>query len=225
MFFFLGTKYSGRWHTEGRTENIQAVGVYYLYVDDELEGGALKFRPSKAPSKYYAEMSDIEINRYLMPATDVAIVFANSLPHRFCSMRNRTSTARRRTFVNFFVISPVHSTDGLSIVDLPLVSYEQCQLLLEKIEDEHQRQKLPDLVIEKILSFLKKNMWKTDADAKEFRARTRHEMLKEKSGWAGISYGNSGDIVFINSSTDYTQKKQQRRYRDLYSSLEHTESD
>ncbi|CAF1670211.1 unnamed protein product, partial [Didymodactylos carnosus] len=65
--------YSGRWHTEGCTENIQAVGVYYLYIDNELEGGALKFRPSVSPDKNYAEMYNIEINHYIMPETDAAI--------------------------------------------------------------------------------------------------------------------------------------------------------
>lgn len=39
-----GMKYSGRWHVEGQTENIVAVGVYYCHVGEELEGGNLKFR-------------------------------------------------------------------------------------------------------------------------------------------------------------------------------------
>jgi hypothetical protein len=41
-------KYAGRWDTEGNTENIIAAGVYYVYFDDELEGGALKYRPKRA---------------------------------------------------------------------------------------------------------------------------------------------------------------------------------
>jgi hypothetical protein len=38
-------KYSGRWHTESQTENIIAVGVYYLDIDHQVEGGSLQFRP------------------------------------------------------------------------------------------------------------------------------------------------------------------------------------
>ncbi|UJR17982.1 hypothetical protein I4U23_004883 [Adineta vaga] len=220
-----GVKYSGRWHTEGRTENIEAVGVYYLYIDDELEGGALKFRPSRTPDKTYAEWSNIEVNRYVMPRTDTAIVFANSLPHRFCSMRNATSIARRRTFINFFVVSPNYPIDSLSISDFPLVSYEQCRSLLAKIEDEYQRTILPDLVIEKILSFLKNNMWKMDEDAKEFRGRVRRELLDEKSGWAGIHFGNSGDIVFIKSNADLSRKERRSGSHNVPSVLDHTESD
>ncbi|CAF0922227.1 unnamed protein product [Adineta steineri] len=217
-------KYSGRWHTEGRTENIQAAGVYYLHIDDELEGGALKFRPSVAPSKMYAEWSDFDINRYLMPKTDAAIVFDNSLPHRFCSIRNSTSIARRRTFLNFFVVSPQYPIKALTISNLPLVSYERCWRLLASIENEKDQQKLPDLAIEKILSFLKGIMWESDIDAKEFRARVRHEMMKEKTGWSGIHYGNYGDIVFIKSKNDWNIKRQQPSYCDIHG-LEHTESD
>ncbi|CAF1340523.1 unnamed protein product [Rotaria sp. Silwood1] len=217
-------KYSGRWHTEGRTENIQAVGVYYLFIDDELEGGALKFRPSVAPSESYADIWRIEVNRYVMPETDTAIVFDNSLPHRFCSIRNTTSIARRRTFLNFFVVCPHNPIKEISISNLPLISYERCLTLLKSIEDENNQQKLPDLVIEKILSFLKQNMWKTDINAKEFRSRVRHEMLNEKTGWSGVQYGNTGDIVFIKSNNDWNIKKNHRLYRDM-NGLEHTESD
>lgn len=224
-YFSKGTKYSGRWHTEGFTENIRAVGVYYLHIDDELEGGALKFRPSKAPSQYYAEYGNFDINRYMMPETDTAIVFDNCLPHRFCSIRNTTFIARRRTFLNFFVVCLRHPINALSISDLPLISYEQCEALLKNIENDNNQQTLPDLVILKILSFLQKTMWQTDMDAKEFRTRSRNEMLNAKSGWAGIHYGNSGDILFIKSEYELSLKKQQNRYRDLYNQLEHTESD
>ncbi|CAF4391542.1 unnamed protein product [Rotaria sp. Silwood2] len=219
------TKYSGRWHTEGCTEHIQAVGVYYLYIDDNLEGGALKFRPAISPSKYYADHYSIKTDRYVMPETDAAIVFDNSLPHRFCSIRNSTSIARRRTFLNFFVVCPKYPIHELSILNLPLVSCEQCQIILKSIIDENHRQKLPDLVIEKILSFLEKNMWKTDTDAKEFRSHVRHEMVHENSGWSGIHYGNFGDIVFIKSANDLRQRKKQRDYREAQSKLIHTESD
>ena len=46
-------KYAGRWHTEGQTENIVAVGVYYLHIDEKLEGGTLKFRPQRGPQNWY----------------------------------------------------------------------------------------------------------------------------------------------------------------------------
>lgn len=66
--------------------SIKAVGIYYLHINDKLEGGALKFRQRITPDKTYARIFDIEINRYLMPKTDTAVVFDNKLPHRFDSM-------------------------------------------------------------------------------------------------------------------------------------------
>ncbi|CAF2791850.1 unnamed protein product [Rotaria sp. Silwood2] len=219
------TNYSGRWHTEGCSENIQAVGVYYLHIDDLLEGGALKFRPLAAPAESYADCWNIEVNRYMMPKTDVAVVFDNCLPHRFCSIRNSTSIARRRTFINFFVVSPTYPIHDISILDLPLVSCEQCEYLLKSIADESHRQKLPDLVINKILSFLKKQMWTTETDAKEFRSRVRYEMVHEKSGWSGIQYGNTGDIIFIKSTDDLKQLGKISAYEDLSRHPYHTESE
>jgi len=222
---FLGTKYSGRWHTEGCTEHIQAVGVYYLHIDDQLEGGALKFRPAIAPCKWQADHAGFEIDRYAMPVTDAAIVFDNSLPHRFCSIRNSTSVARRRTFLNFFVVCPQYPIHALSVSNLPLVSYEQCQDILRAIADENHRQKLPDLVIEKILSFLEKYIWETDMDARQFRSRVRHEMVHENSGWSGIHYGNMGDIIFIRSPYHLDLRRKQVNNRWNESDLEHTQSD
>ncbi len=217
-------KYSGRWHTEGHSENIQAVGVYYLHIDNELEGGALKFRPPVAPSPSYAEGSGINVNRYVMPETNAAVVFNNYLPHRFCSIRNSTSVARLRTFLNFFVVNPSLPINAPSICDLPLVSYDRCLTLLKNIENAHCRQILPDLVIEKILSFLRDTMWESDIDAKEFRARVRHEMVNEKSGWLGIQYGNEGEVDFI-KSTYHFHARTEMLYDEAYDFLQHTESD
>jgi hypothetical protein len=167
------------------------------------------------------------MNRYLMPKTDLAIVFNNILPHRFCSIRNVTLIARRRTFLNFFIVSPNRPINALSIKDLPLVSYEQCLIMLTNIKNEYQQQKLPDLVIEKILSFIENSMWLTDIDAKEFRSRVRHEMINEKSGWAGIQYGNIGELTFIKSEYDWNLKNERIRadWFCSYQCISHTESE
>jgi hypothetical protein len=77
-------KYSGRWHTEGNTENIIAAGVYYVHFDHKLEGGALKFRPKEGPQPSYNIRTDEEV----LVSTDAAIVFSNSIPHRFRQIRN-----------------------------------------------------------------------------------------------------------------------------------------
>ncbi|CAF2851786.1 unnamed protein product [Rotaria sp. Silwood2] len=230
-----GIKYSGRWHTEGYEEGIVAVGVYYVHIDDKLEGGALKFRPAKLPYANYGgegkpELLDDgpgyyrsviekreprhlrshfyeDVNRYVIPQTDTAIVFSNSLPHRFCSIRNRTQRSRRRTFLNFFIVDPcqpILRSPELEISNLILVSYEACYKLLRKTcvlnnAKSECKQELPDVVIEKILTLLSliQNLWPTDVDSKEFRRCVRCEMCKQKPSWKGISFGNWGYIDFI----------------------------
>jgi hypothetical protein len=96
-----GMKYSGRWHTEGQTENIIAVSVYYLDIDDQLEGGSLKFRPKYTPQENFCGIEiEIEMDHYVSSIkTGTAVVFSNSIPHRFKQIRNLTSdNGRRRTF-------------------------------------------------------------------------------------------------------------------------------
>ena len=71
--------YAGRWHVEGQTENIVAVGVYYLQVDEGLEGGKLKFRAADSPQPFYDIATDVELE----VKQGSAVVFSNVVPHRF----------------------------------------------------------------------------------------------------------------------------------------------
>ncbi len=96
-----GQSYEGHWHTEGRTEHCVAVGVYYANIDDGLEGGSLKFRVKDIKSNH-VETCDPEI----LLKSESAIVFPNTLPHRFRAIFNKTSKGKRRTFINFFILDP-----------------------------------------------------------------------------------------------------------------------
>jgi hypothetical protein len=147
-----------------------------------------------------------------MPKTDTAIVFSNSLPHRFCSIRNRTPRSRKRTFINFFIVNPcqpILQSPALEINNLVIISYESCYKLLRRTCVLHNtksknKQELPDIVIEKILAFLSltQRIWLTDFDSKEFRRCVRSEMCNQKPSWKGISYGNWGNIDFIQFQQD-----------------------
>ncbi|CAF4923328.1 unnamed protein product, partial [Rotaria sp. Silwood1] len=242
-----GIKYSGRWHTEGYKENIIAVGVYYLHIDEKLEGGALKFRPPKLPYAKYGgsgipkllqedncwidnfamvdkQWRDLyeNVNRYVMPKTDTAIVFSNSLPHRFCSIRNLTQKSRRRTFLNFFIVNPhkpILPSPELAISNLVLISYESCYQLLRKTcvlnkTNLETKQELPDLVITKILALLSltQRLWSTDLDTKEFRRCVRSEMCQQKPSWKGTSYGNWGNIDFITYENDIGNRESEHLF-------------
>ncbi|CAF1190991.1 unnamed protein product [Adineta steineri] len=190
-----GMKYSGRWHTEGQIENIVAVGVYYLDIDDQLEGGSLKFRPKVGPNKSYAD--GIEINHYVSSIkTGTAVVFSNSIPYRFQQIRNLThEDGRRRTFLNFFIVDPEQPIE-ISPNEIVYVPKD----FLIQIFQQWNDQGLPDIIIDKIFKMLNlSTIWETKDFAKEFRAHVRRAMLDEKTGWGWIQWGNTGTTDFVRS--------------------------
>ncbi|CAF3697695.1 unnamed protein product [Rotaria sp. Silwood1] len=162
------------------------------------------------------------VNRYVMPKTDTAIVFSNSLPHRFCSIRNLTQKSRRRTFLNFFIVNPhkpILPSPELAISNLVLISYESCYQLLRKTcvlnkTNLETKQELPDLVITKILALLSltQRLWSTDLDTKEFRRCVRSEMCQQKPSWKGTSYGNWGNIDFITYENDIGNRESEHLF-------------
>lgn len=208
-------KYSGRWHTEGHTENIVAVGVYYLHIDDQLEGGTLKFRPKNGPSETY---NDIEINHEVTSVqSGTAVVFSNSIPHRFRQIRNLTEVdGRRRTFLNFFIVDPDQPIE----IDWNQIIHVPRNFILDILYRWNDGQ-LPELAMEKIMRMLQSSMWTTDTEAKEFRARVRRAMIDERSGWGWICWGNCGTTEFVRALCTWETRSREEA-RDI---LHHTESD
>lgn len=208
-------KYSGRWHTEGHTENIVAVGVYYLHIDDQLEGGTLKFRPKNGPSDTY---NDIETDHEVTSVqSGTAVVFSNAIPHRFRQIRNLTEDdGRRRTFLNFFIVDPDQpiETNWNQIIHVPR------NFIIDILQRWNDGQ-LPELAFEKIMRMLRSSMWTTETEAKEFRARVRRAMIDERSGWGWICWGNCGTTEFVRALCTWEPRCRQET-RDV---LHHTESD
>ncbi|CAF1194575.1 unnamed protein product [Adineta steineri] len=175
-----GMKYSGRWHTEGQTENIVAVGVYYLDIDDQLEGGSLKFRPKVGPNKSYAD--GIEMNHYVSSIK---------------------TDGRRRTFLNFFIVDPEQPIE----ISPNEIVYAPKDFLIQ-IFKQWNDQGLPDIIIDKIFKMLNLSaIWETKDFAKEFRARVRRAMLDEKTGWGWIQWGNTGTTDFVRSLSAWRPNK------------------
>jgi hypothetical protein len=154
--------YAGRWHVEGQNENIVAVGVYYLQLDEGLSGGNLKFRPTDSPQPFYDIESDCELD----VKQGSAVVFSNMMPHRFRKIENNTFEEKRRTFLNFFVVDP--SRPLTSTREVPSTS-----LMVRALRD------LPKPIAKHILSYLP-SVW---TEAKKFRKSAREAMKTEKSGW------------------------------------------
>lgn len=208
-------KYAGRWHTEGHTENIVAVGVYYLHIDNELEGGTLKFRPKIGPQDWYEGIeTDHEVTSI---KSGTCVVFSNCIPHRFRQIRNLTQDdGRRRTFLNFFIVDPEQPIK-INRKELILASRHTIVEILQQWNNG----RLPNLVLEYILSILNKSMWKNENEAKQFRQTVRQAMLAERNGWGWIQWGNCGTVEFVRSLSTWPPYSR-RETRDI---LHHTESE
>ena len=204
-------KYAGRWHTEGNTENIIAAGVYYVYFDDQLEGGALKFRPKHAPQPWYDIPTDVEVS----VSTDAAIVFSNKIPHRFRQIRNLTTNDLRRTFLNFFIVDPRKPIDLHYFSSRVLAPIDT---ILEILDVASESRLLIGPILDKIIQHLGPTAWKNVDEAKAFRAHVRQAMLQDRSGWGWIEWGNCGFVEFVQARCLY-------KHKDDCGSLQHTESE
>jgi hypothetical protein len=98
------TSYTGQWHVEGITEGIVGVGVYYAFIDDELDGGNLIFRNKSFPGESYDGGEKYE--EEFRVGTGSCVVFSNELPHRVTKIENNSDEARTRLFIDFFVVDP-----------------------------------------------------------------------------------------------------------------------
>lgn len=185
-----GTSYSGKWHVEGKTENIIASGVYYCKIDEGFENDSVIFRPKVGPDEYYASCKNIETEQEVPIKETSSIIFSNILPHKFLQLINRTSVPLTRLFLNFFIVDPKHKLESTTP---RFTSFS----ILSKLK------KFPKALIDEILSYI--HYKPTIFRAKELREITRESMKTEFSGWGYIHYGNSGDVEFVDETTP--QKK------------------
>lgn len=184
-----GTSYSGKWHLEGKTENIIAAGVYYCKINNGFLKDALAFHPIWSPCH---DRGDINYNLEVPVEEDCAIVFENILPHRFLKLENTTDRPLERMFINFFIVDPCREL-------------ETNQLRIEAFEALKKISRLPKKLIEKILSFV--YYWDYIDNAKEKREIARESMKNEKNGWGYIHYGNCGDMEYMENFESYYHKK------------------
>jgi hypothetical protein len=80
------------------------VGVYYAFIDDELDGGNLIFRNKSYPGSSYDGGEKFE--EEFRVSTGSCVVFSNELPHRVTKIENNSDEARDRLFIDFFVVDP-----------------------------------------------------------------------------------------------------------------------
>lgn len=204
--------YSGRWHTEGFSENICAAGVYYLDVSAATTGGSLSFRPPVTPDECYFEFvneedaqseeeegaGELDEETQRGPAfwqhyikdvpvqTGTAVVFHNAIPHRFRSIKNDSDEAQRRLFVNFFIVNPEHP--------LPTTSTSASPQLLRRILV---RRGLVDRSVQDyLLQFVGGYSSADFLHRKLIRDQARTAMSRDRPHWFTYMFGNSGDLQY-----------------------------
>eukprot|EP01113_Clastostelium_recurvatum_P037643 TRINITY_DN5528_c0_g1_i1.p1 TRINITY_DN5528_c0_g1~~TRINITY_DN5528_c0_g1_i1.p1 ORF type:complete len:633 (+),score=92.22 TRINITY_DN5528_c0_g1_i1:211-2109(+) len=185
-----GTKYAGRWHTEGLTENIVAAGVYYLHIDDGLEGGAVKFRAAETPDiSYVSLVAEAKVE------AGTALVFSNEIPHRVRAIRNPTDKPLRRMFMNFFVIDP---SRPIEISTATHVTADFIRKVISRFGRHSLGGKhIPRFVVDHILSYT--SIWTSKSKARTFRRACRDAMAQDISGWGYSHWGNAGTVTYIPS--------------------------
>ena len=194
--------YSGKWHVEGRTENIVAGGVYYCKIDEGFDQDVLVYRPKAGPDPLFAKLCKVVMDAKIEVEEDTAIVFSNSLPHKFLELTNKTDRPLERLFVNFFIVDPSKPIESTTF-------YWEAEKALKKLK------KFPNVIIELILSYIvyRSNIF----EDKVKRSVTRQCLKEETSGWGYIHYGNAGDLEFISSCNT---AKNLDRYDDFVSEID-----
>jgi len=196
-FFPNVNTYSGKWHTEGSTENIIAAGVYYCHISPGLECGNLKFRPPSVPHDSYNFKTDIEV-----PIEEgCAVVFSNAIPHRFRKIyyTAQNGTCQNRTFLNFFIIDPKYrlkSTKNIPSLEFLISLLRKCIFSVISME-------FPVELIKKILFYVPEIMSEEESHA--FRQRSRDELTNDKSGWGWLHWGNAGTANYFESFNQWNE--------------------
>ena len=176
-----GVQYSGKWHCEGKTENIQTVGVYYVDIGNDLEGGNLEFSPKVVPSGY-VPLEETRLELKVQPGS--AFAFGNDqLVHCATPISNVSSQRQSRLFVNFFMVDPRAPI-------APKASYNTVWRILRK--------RLPDTLVNAILEYTG-----YPRRPKKFRRDVKRDMQRVAGTWNDMHYGNAGEIRFIKDFRNY----------------------
>ena len=101
-------------------------------------------------------------------------------------MKNRSSSLKKRTFLNFFVVDPEKPIP----TTLNITTGEDLWKIFLSFAKDNDLQMMPRDVFKMITSEL--NMFSCLEEAKEFRAKARDAMLSTKSGWGYLHFGNYG---------------------------------
>mmetsp|Transcript_9360 Transcript_9360/g.14460 ORF Transcript_9360/g.14460 Transcript_9360/m.14460 type:complete len:564 (-) Transcript_9360:369-2060(-) len=202
--------YTGRWHTEGYSENIIATGVYYLDVSEATTGGNLSFRPPETPSYGYyegrttteaaagpSEHVGYDFEWWFHYVRDVsvsggtAVVFSNDTPHRFRTITNDTDDVQERLFINFFIVDP-----ATPLINTTSSCPSQC--FLRSVLS--QKGVLEPSLQQAILSYSGDGYGLCPINGKLARDQARASMASNRPHWSVLHYGNAGEVTYQHNS-------------------------
>jgi len=215
------SSYTGRWHTEGYSENIVAAAVYYIDVSNDTTGGNLSFRPKETPNSYYygfrettegnastegdfhhveREGPDVDETEWwhhyirdIPVSSGTAAVFSNTIPHRFRTIHNDTDDAQERLFINFFIVDPDKCLAKTTI---------SCPSRILLMSFLSQKGVTDPALQQTILSFCGHGFGGAagPVKCKLLRDRARASMASNRPHWSILNYGNSGAVVYQRDS-------------------------
>ena len=179
-----GAAYTGKWHTEGVTENVAAVGVMYVAWPAALRGGALRFRPTSVPDATYREWrrggASSALTLVVEAGEGTALAFPN-IPHRFMTLTNPTDRPLERAFLNFFIVDDALPTTA----EVP--TRADVYLALGRKTNFH--------VVQDVLDFL--GLPPTWDAAQRVRRKAKAEMVAMRGKWGQMNHGNCGTVSWL----------------------------
>lgn len=192
--------YSGCWHTEGLTENISFVGLYYFEWNKGLSGGAMKFRPHHFPAKFYENNGwstfEIECGEN---AKHKAMVWDNQyFVHRVRMLKNLNNDGkiRKKGYLAFFVIDPENELKKTTQNVISLKKEDYIDTLYKRVMIKHYA--MPAMNIDICTLIVEyANAGITLKEAKKRRKEVIQVKKETKNKFGSISFGNCGEIFYF----------------------------
>eukprot|EP01084_Bolivina_argentea_P274000 466865_1 len=211
------TGYKGTWHTEGLTENIAYVGIYFWEWDKQLSGGDLIFRQKRERESY-------ESQTWVSLMEGSCVVFDNfELVHKVQTLKNISDKIQHiRSFLAFFVVDP--NKPIKSTKDIYTLKREDYVLIVHDITN------LDMNISILICEYAKLGM--TLGEAKKFRNDIIDLKMKTEGKFNYVHFGNWGNYIYLpmNKLLNFKRDVQDSGHiSHLHSDLEfeycHTETD
>ena len=188
------------WHTEGLTENIAFVGLYYWEWKKGLSGGNMRFRQHDLPAKSYGseEWSTFEVECG-ENGKGKAMVWDNQhLVHRVRMLKNlnKDKKVRKKGYLAFFVVDPENELDATTM-NTEMRRERFVHFLYEKVmRKKYGLQDMTEDLCSLIVEYAALGITMREAKRRRKEVIDLKSHSKSKFGYSP-SYGNSGVRFYL----------------------------